>query len=240
VEISRRHLLQAGLAASALTIAGQLSPADAQVIDSKFAARGPLPDVSHGPRNTKQVALTFHGAGDPVLARRILAEAKNASIGISVMAVGSWLVSSPQLAKQIVDAGHDLGNHTMTHQPMKHLSATSAHKEIAHCATELKKLVGNHGKWFRPSGTQTSNAIIRQAAFDNGYPYCVTYNLDSLDYLDPKESVVVNAVLKNVHAGDIISLHLGHAVTTKALPKIIEGLIAKKLAPVTLTQLLKG
>ena len=67
----------------------------------------------------------------------------------------------------------------------------------------------------------------------------MTYNVDSLDYQDPAESVVVNSVLKKVQSGDIVSLHLGHAVTTKALPKIIEGLAAKNLAPVTLTQLLK-
>ncbi len=261
--ISRRNLLQAGLAVGTLGLAacatnsattnGQpttsptndaLSPSPSPTQSSTSpqpsqAPTGPAADVSHGPRDSQQVALTFHGAGDPSLARAILAEAKAASIGISVMAVGSWLESNPEFAKRIIDAGHDLGNHTMTHQAMKHLSASAANHEIARCAAELNKLVGNKGAWFRPSGTPTSNDIIRQAAFDNGYPFCVTYNVDSLDYQDPAESVVVNSVLKKVQSGDIVSLHLGHAVTTKALPKIIEGLAAKNLAPVTLTQLLK-
>jgi len=36
-----------------------------------------------------------------------------------------------------------------------------------------------------------------------------------------------------------VSLHLGHQVTLKALPQILSGLTAKRLKPVTLTELLR-
>ncbi len=195
-------------------------------------------DISHGPTDSGKVALTFHGAGDAKLAQAILDEVKSAGIGITVMAVGSWVVDQPQWVKRIVAEGHDLGNHTMTHQAMMHLSAAQASREIAQCSTAIHDAVGQDPKWFRPSGTPVSNATIRRAAQAHGFAQCITYNVDSMDYTDPATSVVVNSVLDVIKSGDIVSLHLGHAVTTKALPKIIEGISAKSLTMVTVSDLL--
>ena len=46
-------------------------------------------------------------------------------------------------------------------------------------------------------------------------------------------------VVNNVRPGSIVSLHLGHAGTVQALSKILAGLSAKGLVPVTLSQLLR-
>lgn len=195
-------------------------------------------DISHLLTNTKNVALTFHGAGDAKFAKAILDEIKNAGVGITVMAVGSWVVEQPQWAKRIIAEGHDLGNHTMTHPAMIHLKSARANSEISLCTRAIRAAVGEDPKWFRPSGTPVSNSIIRAAANANGFNQCITYNVDSLDYTDPATSVVINSVLDVVKGGDIISLHLGHAVTTKALPAIIEGIAAKKLSMTTISGLL--
>jgi len=45
-------------------------------------------------------------------------------------------------------------------------------------------------------------------------------------------------VLDGARGGSIISLHLGHPVTVTALPDILRGLRARRLKPVTLTELL--
>jgi peptidoglycan/xylan/chitin deacetylase (PgdA/CDA1 family) len=230
VSLTRRELLKGSLVAAGVLAAGSASNA--------FAATAKA-DVTHGPRDRKEVALTFHATGPAKLISTILGQINDANAHITVMAIGSWLVAQPSWAKKILDLGHDIGNHTMTHKTMPHLNATAADYEIRACARELKKLIGNHGKWFRPSGTQKSNAIIRQAAYNNGYPYCLSYSLDSMDWSDPSEKTVVNSVLHNVQNGDIISLHFGHQVTAKALPKILAGLHDKGLKPVTVSELLR-
>lgn len=154
------------------------------------------------------------------------------------MAVGTWLAASPGMARTVLAAGHDLGNHTMHHKPMRTLSAKESYSEIREGALLLEKLTGSKGSWFRPSGLPHSTANVRTAARKAGYPYCVTYDVDSLDYTDPKPSKIVSNTLDHVKPGSIISLHFGHANTPLALPSIIEGLVKLHLQPVTLTTLL--
>ena len=89
------------------------------------------PDISHGPRSGKKVALTFHGAGDPAIANSILNILGNTNTHVSIFAVGTFLKSNPEFAKKILDGGHDLGNHTMTHTQMKTISAKRVDAEIS-------------------------------------------------------------------------------------------------------------
>jgi len=95
------------------------------------------------------------------------------------------------------------------------------------------------GWWFRPSGTARSTATIRAAASRSGYPRCVSYDVDPRDYLDPGSAAVVSRTLGQVRPGSIVSLHLGHAGTVRALPQILAGLAARGLVPVTLSRLLR-
>jgi peptidoglycan/xylan/chitin deacetylase (PgdA/CDA1 family) len=228
VSISRRSFLTG----SALALAG--------LIESPLAAlaASASPDITHGSRSTGNIALTFHAAGELAIAHSILDILDSTKTPISVFAVGTFLKSEPAIAKRIISAGHDLGNHTMTHTQMKTISAAKVDSEILGCANELKKLIGNHGKWFRPSGTQYSTALIRKSAFKYGYKNCISYEVDSKDYQDPGKAAVISNVLGSVKNGSIVSMHFGHKNTVAALPTLLKQLESKGLTPVTLTQLL--
>ena len=196
------------------------------------------PQVAHGPRDRSQVALTFHGQGPVPMADALLTEAERTGAHVTVLAVGSWLAQNPQIAKRILHGGHDLGNHTMHHLDIKAMDAPDAYAEIAGCARELKTLTGSAGRWFRPSRTQYSTSLIEREARRAGYPTCVSYDVDSLDYTDPGPGSVVSTVLSLARPGSIISMHLGHSGTVTALPAVIAGLVSRGLRPVTLTKLL--
>ena len=140
--------------------------------------------------------------------------------------------------RRILRGGHELGNHTLHHLDIAALDASGAYAEIAGCAQRLRALTGSIGRWFRPSQTQYATALIEQTARQVGYPTCVSYDVDSLDYTDPGPDAVVATVLGSVQRGSIISLHLGHPGTVTALPAIVHGLASQKLSPVTLTELL--
>lgn len=196
-------------------------------------------DIAHGPRNVTKVALTFHGAGAPDYADSLLKLFQSTGTKVSIFAVGTWLVAEPAIASRIISEGHDLGNHTMTHTQMKTISAKRVDSEISKCAAELKKLIGNHGAWFRPSGTQFSTPLIRASAVKYGYRQCISYEVDSKDFQDPSKKSVINNVMNNVKNGSIISLHLGHKVTLDAMPTLLENLHSKGFTPVTLSELLK-
>ena len=195
-------------------------------------------DISHGNRTKNQVALTFHGAGDIKTATDILAAVKDLKTPITVMAVGNWLDANPAIGKEILSAGHDLGNHTFSHQAMLHLNYKQALNEIEKGKAAINKSVGSAQKYFRPSGTPKSNSTIRKAALAAGYSNCITYDVDTLDYQDPKPSAIVDNCMKAVKNGSIISLHLGHKNTVTALPKLISALNSQNLKPVTISSLL--
>ena len=228
--ISRRNLLKATAVIGA-------SSFELLQSDSAEAANS---DIQHGSRSVKKVALTFHGAGAPDYADPLLKLFKSTGTKVSVFAVGTWLVNEPSVATRIISEGHDLGNHTMTHTQMKTISAKRVDSEIAGCADELTKLIGNHGAWFRPSGTQFSTPLIRSAAVKHGYGQCISYEVDSEDFKDVSKSKMVSNVMNNVKNGSIISMHFGHKVTLEAMPTILDKLHAAGLTPVTLTELLSA
>lgn len=197
------------------------------------------PDIVHGPRGREEVALTFHGQGPASLTERVLAHCHDAGATITVFAVGTWLADDPSLGRAIVHGGHDLGNHTWSHQQMPSLDAATARREVARGAAALKKAVGTTGWWFRPSGTPRSTATIRAAALASGYRRCISYDVDPEDYRDPGAALVRSRTRKQVRPGSIVSLHLGHPGTVEALPGILADLSRSGLRPVTLSTLLR-
>jgi peptidoglycan/xylan/chitin deacetylase (PgdA/CDA1 family) len=197
-------------------------------------------DLLHGPRTVAAVALTFHGAGAPELTRAALSIAHREGARFTVMAVGKWLDQNPALARAILDGGHELGNHTWSHQTMPKLDAATTRSEILQGAEVLTRLTGSHGRWFRPSGTPRSTPLIRAAALAAGYQRCLSYDVDSLDYTDPGAAAVRAKVHKEARGGSIVSLHLGHPGTIQALPAILSDLKARGLSAVTVSDLVGG
>ncbi|WP_424892448.1 polysaccharide deacetylase family protein [Streptomyces sp. XH2] len=203
----------------------------------------PLPpglpaQIEHGPRTGKDVALTFHGQGEPKPVTELLGEAERAGARVTVLAVGTWLDAQPQLARRILDGGHELGNHTMHHLDICSMPEAAASAEITECAERLRRLTGGIGRWFRPSRARRATEQVARLARQAGYPHVLSYDVDSLDFTDPGPEAVRRAVLGAVRPGSVVSLHFGHAGTVAALPAILDGLHRRGLRAVTTTELL--
>lgn len=198
------------------------------------------PDIVRAPSGQSRVALTFHGAGDLSLTRSVLAILAERQATVTVFAVGQWLAATPQVGRDILAAGHDLGNHTWSHQVMPRLSASAAAAEVSRGAAAVAASVGSAGLLFRPSGTSTSTPLIRAAAAAAGYHRCISDEVDPQDYADPGRDVVISRTLAGAWDGSIVSLHLGHQGTVEALPAILSALAGRGLRPVRLSTLLAG
>lgn len=251
VTIQRRTVLAgvAGLAGAGLCAAcgGGSSPHGAATrrgsggSEGASAAARPVrsraEEVVHGARTARAVALTFHGSGDPALARRLLREVNAAGASITVMAVGSWLDEEPRMVRSFLDGGHELGNHTQNHRDIDAMPAAASYAEIAQCAERLRKLTGTAGAWFRPSQARHASPRVRAQAAELGYRGCLSWDVDSLDFTDPGASAITRRVLGGVRGGSVVSMHLGHAGTVEALPSILDGLRGRGLRPVTVSEL---
>lgn len=194
-------------------------------------------EVSRGSGARPQVALTFHGAGDPATARDLLEAVDSRGALITVMVVGSWLHANPELASRILSAGHELGNHTWSHPVLAELPEDQIRQEVTRCRDLLVALTGSPGAYFRPSSAQYATDAIRLIAGESGYPTCLSYDIDSTDWTDPGPQAV-RRVVATATAGSIVSLHLGHPGTVQALPGVLDDLAARGLTPVTASTLL--
>ncbi|MEU2422728.1 polysaccharide deacetylase family protein [Streptomyces sp. NPDC007851] len=204
---------------------------------SPAADRLPL-QVTHGPRDSVNVALTFHGQGDPALATRLLTTAEQHGAHLTVLAVGTWLDACPAMARRVLDGGHDLGNHTQRHVSINAMAEADARKEITDCADRLERLTGSIGRWFRPSRAATASPLVARLAVAAGYPHVLSYDVDSLDYTQPGASAVTRKVLAEVRGGSVVSMHFGYQDTVDALPDVLQELHRRGLRAVTTTELL--
>ncbi|OLZ64975.1 polysaccharide deacetylase [Streptomyces sp. IMTB 2501] len=260
---NRRGVLRAGaglVAGGALAAgcgAGQAAPPHAPESESPSAApasgkpaagghAAPAPraypgqpaQITHGPRTRPQVALTFHGQGDPAIAHSLLSTAEQRGAKLTVLAVGTWLDEHPDIARRILDGGHDLGNHTQRHISINTMAEADARKEITDCADRLKRLTGSIGTWFRPSRSPTASPLVARLAHAAGYPHVLSYDVDSLDYTRPGAAAVTRKVLADVKNGSVVSLHFGYPDTVAALPDLLHELDHRGLRAVTTTELL--
>ncbi|MFJ9443027.1 polysaccharide deacetylase family protein [Kitasatospora sp. NPDC101235] len=200
-------------------------------------APGTPAEVAYGPRTGRNVALTFHGSGDPKLATALLEIAEQRGAKLTVMVVGSWLDQQPQMARRILDGGHELGNHTQNHLDISAMPPDQARAEIAQCAERLQRLTGSIGRWFRPSATQYATPMVREQARAVGYEHVLSFDVDPRDYNDPPAAELQRRVLNSVRGGSVVALHMGHQCTVDALPAVLDGLAKAGLKPVTASQL---
>lgn len=211
-------------------------PAAAAAAPRRFAGR-PV-EIGNGPRDRPRVALTFHGNGDPATGRAVLAEAERAGARVTVLAIGGWLDAHPDMARRILDGGHELGNHTQRHLAINDMAEEEAYAEITGCAQRLKRLTGSIGTWFRPSQAQYAAPLVQKLAQRAGYPHVLSYDVDSLDFTSPGAAAVIRNVTGTIHAGSVVSLHFGYADTVAAMPPLLEELARRTLRAVTTTELL--
>jgi len=203
---------------------------------------GPAAFATGGPTDPAQVALTFHTSGNLDLAGQLLDVLGAREVVMTAFIVGEWLEGNPTWAARIVDAGHELANHTYTHPTFGTLSPAAMADEIGRCREVLVRLGGTAGQYFRPSGTADGttapSAAVLEAAGSAGYRTVLGFNVDPFDYQDPGAAAVAQRVLATVAPGSVVSLHFDHPGTVEALPVILDGLAQRGLQPGTAAALL--
>jgi peptidoglycan/xylan/chitin deacetylase (PgdA/CDA1 family) len=214
------------------------TPSPSPTSDGNGVPGGPAVEVVHGSRSRAQVALTFHGNGDPALALALLQAVNARSAQITVFAVGNWLAAHADIGRNFLAGGHELANHTYTHPDLGTLGEQAVEDEFAKARDVLQQVSGSNGRYARPSAMDRSTPLVRAAAGRVGYRTVVAFDVDPSDYRDPGAAAVISRTLAGVQRGSIVSMHLGHAGTVQALPAILDGLATRGLQPVTVATLL--
>lgn len=263
--VARRTFLGAGLAAAAALAAcgAEASPAAAPAgrrsvspaarsstppsssaptarhpSPSGRAPGGPATELVRAVSGRPEVALTFHTNGDVGLVDRLFAAVQKSGAPITCMFVCDWLALHPSYARRVTDLGGEVGNHTWTHlADLDREPEAVVREQVVRSRDILDRVAGTPGAFFRPSAMHHATTAVLREAGASGYAHTLSYDVDPEDYRDPGPELVVSRTLAAVRPGSVVSLHFGHAGTIPAFPRIVSGLRAKGLTPVTASAL---
>ena len=192
---------------------------------SLAAGNRKLPIYCVDDKNAKKVALTFDAAWGNEDTEELITILKKYDIKATFFVVGSWVDKYPESVKQLSDAGHDVNNHSNSHPHMPKLSVSDMQKELNTCNEKISAITGKKPILFRAPYGDYNNTMI-DAVTSLGM-YTIQWNVDSRDWMkNYTVEKIVKGVTENVKSGSIILFHNAAVNTPKALPIIIEKLIA--------------
>jgi len=155
----------------------------------------------------RQIALTYDdGPNDPHSLRLLEVLARH-SVHATFFLIGRYVQQRPEIAREIVQAGHVVGNHTFTHPLLIFKSEAEIRHELGRCRAALQDAIGRHSNLFRPPFGGRRPAVLRVARELGLEP--VMWNVTGYDWNAPPAAVIERKVAKQVHGGDVILLHDG-------------------------------
>ncbi len=110
------------------------------------------------------IAVTFDDGPDPDLTPLALAALAGSGAPATFFVVGERARRHPDLVRAILEAGHELGSHSMSHRDLSGASPTATAAEVADAASTLAELAGTPVRWFRPPWGRLTGAALRAAA----------------------------------------------------------------------------
>jgi len=178
---------------------------------------------------TKQIALTFDAGWLYENTEALLNLLDEYNVKATFFVRGLWVKEHPDLATEIVNRGHALENHSLTHGHMSTMTDAEVENEIRATTDMIRETTGYLPQLFRPPYGEYDKRILRILK-EEGYPYTILWTVDSYDWAEELNGVkitkdyLVNRVLDNASDNGIILMHVGGYETIHALPEIITGL----------------
>ena len=153
------------------------------------------------------IALTFDDGPNPAVTPRLLNLLARSNVRGTFFLIGRWARAYPSIVKDIVAAGHTIGNHTTTHPNLLWLSTARIVAELTECQHIVEDVVGIKPSMVRPPfgarGAQFSRAVRR-----SGLRRVVTWTLLGRDWSARGQQRLI-AQLQRAKGGDIVVLHDG-------------------------------
>ncbi len=158
-------------------------------------------------RGSRQIALTYDdGPNDPHTLRLLEVLAKH-NVSATFFLIGRYIQQRPDIVREIVRAGHVVGNHTFTHPLLTFGTETEIKNQLSECRAALQDAIGEHSNLFRPPFGGRRPAVIRIAKELGLQP--VMWNVTGYDWNAPPAAVIEQKVTRQIRGGDVILLHDG-------------------------------
>ena len=160
-----------------------------------------------GMRGSKQIALTYDdGPNDPHTLKLLDVLAKH-SVQATFFMIGRYVQQRPDIARAVAQAGHVIGNHTLTHPLLIFKSEAQTRAQLVDCHQALQDAIGEHSNLFRPPWGGRRPATLRIAR--ELELQTVMWNVTGYDWDAPPAAVIEKKVARQMRGGDVILLHDG-------------------------------
>lgn len=180
--------------------------------------------------DSNYVFLTFDEGYEYGFTPRILDTLKEKNVKVVFFCTMDFVKSHPELVQRMIDEGHVVGNHSLTHpaQGIPTLSVEDQIKEVEEVTRYVKENFNYDMYLFRfPEGafSEQSLAIVQSFGYRSVFWSFAHRDWYTDDQPDVQESLQ-NALAK-VHGGEIFLLHAVSETNTEMLADLIDGVRAK-------------
>ena len=171
-------------------------------------------------RSDKVISISFDASWGADKTLSILDLLDQYNVKTTFFLVGGWVDKYPDMLKEIVSRGHEIGNHSDTHVHMSKLNAQQIRTELDDMSDKVEELTGIRPALFRPPYGEYNDLVISQARAE-GYE-CVQWSIDSLDWKDRGTQDIIKQCTYRVDNGDIVLFHNDSNDIVNALPAILQ------------------
>ncbi|MFF8309431.1 polysaccharide deacetylase family protein [Streptomyces lydicus] len=187
-------------------------------------------------RKAKCVALTFD-AGPSENTDRLLDILKKEQVHATFFMLGKNHVDKrPAEVKRIDAEGHELANHTWSHQILTEIDPAEAKRELSRVQDAVHKITGKTPRLMRPPQGRTDGEVSRISK-ELGLAQ-VLWSVTAKDYQTNDSALITKRVLEQTQRDGIILLHDIYKGTVPAVPGILKELKKRGYTVVTVSQLL--
>jgi chitin deacetylase len=189
----------------------------------------------------KLVALTFDDGPMPDATDQILSALDEGQVRATFFVTGAELEKNMAGGRKIVAAGHELGNHSYSHERMVLVAPSFVEREVER-TDELIREAGHRGEiYFRPP--YGKKLFTLPYYLSKTGRKSITWDVEPESYPEVAASAdrIAEHVLSRTRPGSIIILHVmyrSRGESLRAVKKIVEGLKAQGYSFKTVSELL--
>ena len=196
-----------------------------------------LKSITHIDTSEKKIAITFDDGPNTNYTLPVLKLLDKYNAKATFFCIGKHIKKYPEIAKTIADKGHNIGNHSYSHNNFIGFSSVKKWKEEIEQTDALIKNItkGNTGIFRPPFGVTTPNlAKVIKTSNHN----VIGWNIRSFDTVIRDKSRVLNRITKRIKPGGIVLLHDTQPNTLYILEHLLLYLKQNNYEAVTINNLL--
>ncbi|MET8875549.1 polysaccharide deacetylase family protein [Nocardia sp. NPDC004604] len=194
--------------------------------------------VHHVDTDDKMVALTIDD-GPSAQYPEVLKVLADAQIPATFYLIGENLAAWPEAGRAIAQAGHELGNHSYTHQRMVFVSADTVRDELERTDAEIRETGYQGPITFRPPFGKKLWALPKYLSDHDRTT--VTWDVEPDSGKVASTDGIVAETVAQVRPGSIVLLHVWSdqgAASLAAIPRIVSELRSRGYSFVTVSNLI--